>query len=268
MTARFTDPHYLKNHQYKDSSNLEARQALHARFGANHTLWPAWLFAQIELEPGAIAIDVGCGPANLWAQSAGPLSETTTLIAGDLSIGMARAARRNLAGWRSASCLSLDAQALPFPSSAADAVMAFHMLYHVPDIPRALAEFRRVLRPGGKIYAATNGQAHMGEMYELIRGLAPDFKPPLEDRSPFSLENAADILQGFFEHVEVRPLPNMLVVTAVAPLRDYILSISSRIALEGLLNPAELDAYLEEEMVKNGGAIHIHTYAGLAIGTA
>ena len=41
----------------------------------------------------------------------------------------------------------LDLQALPFPEACFDAVIANHMLYHVPDRPRALAEVQRVLKP-------------------------------------------------------------------------------------------------------------------------
>jgi ubiquinone/menaquinone biosynthesis C-methylase UbiE len=42
-----------------------------------------------------------------------------------------------------------DAQALPFRDASFDAVIANHMLYHVPDISRSLGEVRRVLKPSG-----------------------------------------------------------------------------------------------------------------------
>lgn len=60
-----------------------------------------------------------------------------------------------------------DAQALPFRDASFDAVIANHMLYHVPDIPRALGEVRRVLKPSGFCYAATMGVANMREVDEL-----------------------------------------------------------------------------------------------------
>ncbi|TML08077.1 MAG: methyltransferase domain-containing protein [Actinobacteria bacterium] len=43
-----------------------------------------------------------------------------------------------------------DAQELPFADASFDAVMCVSMLHHVDDRPRALAEQRRVLRPGGR----------------------------------------------------------------------------------------------------------------------
>jgi len=48
--------------------------------------------------------------------------------------------------------LRLDLQAIALPDESLDAVLAPHVLEHVPDTARALAELRRVLRPGGKAF--------------------------------------------------------------------------------------------------------------------
>ena len=53
---------------------------------------------------------------------------------------------------------------LPFEADTFDAVVANHMLYHVPDRAQALAEMQRVLKPGGQVYLATNGLAHLREL--------------------------------------------------------------------------------------------------------
>jgi SAM-dependent methyltransferase len=47
--------------------------------------------------------------------------------------------------------VAADVQALPFRDGAFDAVKATELLEHVPDVARALAECRRVLRPGGHV---------------------------------------------------------------------------------------------------------------------
>jgi len=49
-----------------------------------------------------------------------------------------------------------DAQWLPFADASFDCILAMHMLYHVPDRDLAIAEMRRVLRPGGVLLALTN----------------------------------------------------------------------------------------------------------------
>lgn len=45
-----------------------------------------------------------------------------------------------------------DVTALSFSDASLDAVASFDVLEHVPDYPRALAEFARVLRPGGQLW--------------------------------------------------------------------------------------------------------------------
>lgn len=265
MAVRFTDPEYLKREQYQDATNLEARQALHKRFAINEKPWSQWLFEQIELAPGSTVVDIGCGPANLWSERAGALPDPLNLFAGDLSLGMARRARRELAGWTAAHCLSFDAQSLPFPRASADTATAFHMLYHVPDLPRALAEIRRVLRPGGKLYAATNGQDHMFELHALLRGFLPEYRAPFSASSRFNLENAPDILREVFSQVEIRRYPNTLVVTDPASLGAYILSMTALDGIDHPVDPQELTAYLESELDRQGGALRIRTSAGLAI---
>jgi SAM-dependent methyltransferase len=44
-----------------------------------------------------------------------------------------------------------DAEALPFADASFDLVFGHAVLHHIPDLERALAEFRRVLRPGGAV---------------------------------------------------------------------------------------------------------------------
>jgi ubiquinone/menaquinone biosynthesis C-methylase UbiE len=61
-----------------------------------------------------------------------------------------------------------DIQALPFADGEFDAVVANFMLYHVPDVQRGLAEVARVLRPGGRLVAATNGVRQLGELWDLV----------------------------------------------------------------------------------------------------
>ena len=44
----------------------------------------------------------------------------------------------------------IDIQQIPYPDGSFDTAIANFMLYHVPDLPRAIGEVRRVLRPGGR----------------------------------------------------------------------------------------------------------------------
>jgi len=55
----------------------------------------------------------------------------------------------------------IDVQAIPYNDASFDVVIANHMLYHVPDLPKALAEIRRVLRPGGLLHVLAPWWGHV-----------------------------------------------------------------------------------------------------------
>jgi SAM-dependent methyltransferase len=123
-----------------------------------------------------------------------------------------------------------DATSLPFPDQSFDVVVANHMLYHVPDRRQALADIRRVLRPGGRLFAATNGKGHLAELYSWVAqaaSLSPSETPPLwkSVTVAFNLENGAGQLSEHFNHVESLQYPNSLAVTEAAPLMDYVRSM-------------------------------------------
>src|SRR5436305_15089237 len=92
---------------------------------------------------------------------------------------MLEEARRNLEkGGRAFRFELMDAQAIPFEDRGFDAVIANHMLYHVPDRGLALAEVRRVLKPGGRLYTSTIGGSHLRELDELVSRFEPGLAAP------------------------------------------------------------------------------------------
>ena len=92
-------------------------------------------------------LEVGCGSGAFWEANGDRVDPTWRLTLTDFSPGMVEAAQRVLGG--RAQLLVADVQELPFPDESFDVVLANHMLYHVPDRPRAFAEIARVLVTGG-----------------------------------------------------------------------------------------------------------------------
>jgi ubiquinone/menaquinone biosynthesis C-methylase UbiE len=98
------------------------------------------------LRRGEVVLDAGCGTGWLAAglRRAAP---SVRVIGLDLSTGMLDRAR--VAGaWP---LLQGDAERLPFGDAAVDLVVSRGVLHHLPDVPAALAEWRRVLRPSGAV---------------------------------------------------------------------------------------------------------------------
>jgi SAM-dependent methyltransferase len=105
--------------------------------------------------------------------------------------------------------------ALPFPDAAFDVVLAMHMLYHVPDIPAAVAELRRVLHCDGVLYAFTNSETAQWELTELYLRHGGDNHKAMGD-TRFSNESGSALLATAFssqaiELIELRD--SELVVT-------------------------------------------------------
>ena len=159
-----TDQNRLRT-QYRDATNLSARINLHARFSTNAYGWHRWVFDQFEPRPHWRVLELGCGPGTLWLKNRDRLPEDWDIMLSDFSPGMLEEARRKLASLPHPFAFrQMDAQAIPLPDASLDAVIANHMLYHIPDRQKAFAEIRRVLKPGGRLYAATNGHNHLREL--------------------------------------------------------------------------------------------------------
>jgi SAM-dependent methyltransferase len=222
--SRLTSRDRLLGEQYQDASNLNARILLHQRFSTNKYGWTRWVFDHFQFPPTGRILEIGCGPGNLWRENRQRLPEGWRVMLSDLSPGMLRQVRHHLGiNDEQFDFQRIDAEAIPYPSGTFDGVIANHMLYHVPDRGRALAEMHRVLRPGGRLYAATNGRDHHREMRALVQLVDP--VPRHENAAAFfGLENGREQLAVHFGRVDLHLYPDGLVVTEVEPLVAYILS--------------------------------------------
>lgn len=258
---RLTDRESLLSEQYATSTNLNARMEIHQRFSTNPYGWHRWVFDQIGLPPEGAIMEMGCGSGALWTKNAGRMPGVRKLVLSDLSRGMVDTARRalELAGVQ-AMYMVADAQHIPLPDASVDALIANHMIYHIPDKALALSEMRRVLRPSGCLYAATNGSSHLRELEELILAMDPTF--PYEHLD-FVLETGAELLSQWFETVEVRCYPDALEVTEADLLMAYILSLPESKSLDEA-QLAELRRRIDRR-IESHGSYRITKSAGLFV---
>jgi SAM-dependent methyltransferase len=263
-----SDAHGILQSHYKDTSRLDARRHLHATYSTNPHGFLAWVFEHLHLSPTCQVLEVGCGSGELWLENRHRLPAGWEVTLSDLSAGMLAAAHHQLRPYgHSFRFVVQDVQALPFAEHSFDAIIANHMLYHVPNRPAAYAEFCRVLRPSGQLYAATNSRDTMRELDDLVRRFrhAPAqasgaLRPMNDSRLPqgFNLEHGAAELSHWFAAVTLHRYEDALVVPDAEPLVAYVRST-------GRLTEDELTRFQGhvKDVIQRHGPIRISKDVGM-----
>jgi SAM-dependent methyltransferase len=134
----------------------------------------------LRLARGRVVLDVPVGGGTTFGEGAPELKGL--LVGIDLSpVMLTRAARRRDANGLEMRIVLVrgDATRLPLAASSVDRVLCFNGLHVIPDKEAALAEFRRVLKPGGELLGtvlAADGRAPYSAIVALER-LASFFVP-------------------------------------------------------------------------------------------
>ena len=261
--SKVNDQEYLRTDQYKDASKLNARVRIHVEFSTNPYGWFRWVFDQYDLEPQARILELGCGPGDLWVENRERLPQGWQISLSDFSPGMLAQTRKKLSSLpHPFKFETIDAQAIPYEDETFDAVIANHFLYHVPDRAKAIAEIRRVLKPGGDLFATTIGANHMKELPALLARFDPEIEDFLHSENfPFTMENGAEQLRAAFRELESCRYPDELRVTDAEILADYMLS-TMRMEISAV-HRAELIRFLDGEMAANQGVIVIQKDSGM-----
>jgi 2-polyprenyl-6-hydroxyphenyl methylase/3-demethylubiquinone-9 3-methyltransferase len=131
------------------------------------------------VRPGAVLVDMGCGAGLLAPHVAG----LGYRLAG---VDLTRSALVQAAG-HGVAAVQGDVTALPLADGCADVVCAGEILEHVTDLPAAVREACRVLRPGGVLVVDTLAATFLARLLvitvaERIPGAAP---PGLHDPALF-----------------------------------------------------------------------------------
>lgn len=130
---------FCREHLFRDDTERIAQ-----------ALWPAGRPA-----PGALVLELGCGPG-LYARRLAGLFAEITVVGVDRSGPQLERARSRAARAALANCLfeQGDATALRHPDASVDAIVLSRLLAVVEDRERVVAEVHRVLQPGGRCFVA------------------------------------------------------------------------------------------------------------------
>lgn len=203
---RLNDPELVRR-EYGDGVAFAERRKVFTSFLRGPNAADVAFEAVAELRPARL-LEVGCGEGEFAERIAREVG--AEVIALDLSAHMVERARA-----RGVDARVGDVQELSFDDGEFGVVVANWMLYHVPDLDRGIAELARVLRPGGRLVAATFGEDNLRELWLL---LGETGAPP----HPFSRENGEDALRRHFARVERRDAQAEVIFPNAEALRRYV----------------------------------------------
>lgn len=245
--------------QYQTAENLNIRIAIHQRYSTNRQGFGSWIFEQYKFFEGSTILELGCGNGGIWKENLTKLPENCSLTLSDLSKDMLENAKRNLSGADFIDFQVIDIQSIPYPDNSFDIVIANMMLYHVPNLEKALQEVRRILKPDGVFYCATYGE---NGIIDILEQQFSDLIDYHKQDKVFTLQNGTEILQPFFSDIQCRWYEDALAVTRAEDLADYIVSVGNMSRLNQLAKDKIIQRLNE---IKKDGVIQIPKEYGMFI---
>ena len=245
--------------QYASSKSLDTRIYFHNRYSTNKIGFGAWLISNYEIRDGMRVLELGTGTADMWTGHDDLLSKCGKLVLSDFSEGMLETARKNVGERENVEYKQIDVQNIPFEDRSFDIVIANMMLYHVPDIEKAVSEIGRVLKDDGVFYSATYGEYNFNDIIAEWFGLVGENYEP---NHLFTLQNSRDILGKEFADIEIRRYEDSLHVTDIEALADYLQSLK---ALHGIGTMKRDDILKMLSLHEEGGAINLQKEYGTFI---
>lgn len=156
----------------------------------------------VAARPGMRVLDLACGPGTLSRRLAALVSPDGEVVGVDLAPGMIALARSmNIPATRFE---LMDIEQLAFADESFDAAVCGHGLQFVPDLPRALREAGRVLRPEGRLAASVPVTSRQEAVWALLDSVIDRWLPPAPqavDQGPTraAVQDAAAFRQAALE---------------------------------------------------------------------
>lgn len=248
------DPAQLARQQWEDVAS--AWEAGRDRLFTQVRAVSERLVDLVEPQPGQTVLEVTAGPGETGFLAAERLGPTGHLVSSDFVPAMVEAARRGAEarGLTNVECRVIDATQIDLPAASVDGVLSRFGLMLIPDQQRAMAELRRVLRPGGRLAYATwatpDRNPWLGQIVLalLTHGHALPGNP-FEPGGVFSLAaaeaNESLVTGAGFEQVRVEEVQGTMRFDSVEDYFFFNTSVAGPVAklVEGFDRP-HLDAVL------------------------
>jgi len=209
---------------YVNNDTLSTRIGLHDKYSVNKYGWGNWVFDRYTFAENINVLELGCGTADIWRDRENGLPAKANIILSDFSPLMVQKAKDLLHGNSIFSFQQINIQDIPYGSDTFDIVIANHMLYHVPDKEKALAEVKRVLKTGGRFYTSTIGEKSLAELNEIYEKFDDKASFSYTKNISFTLENGLELLSKYFIEIEQQRYIDSLEVTNANDIIAYIKS--------------------------------------------
>jgi SAM-dependent methyltransferase len=206
---------------------------------------------------GKQVLELGAGTGELAARLADAAGPSGSVLASDAAAGMVELLEKRLAAVPNADVATIDAAQIDRPDASFDIVVFRMGLMLMLDPGRALAEIRRVLRPGGQMAVAVWG-APQDNPWMLTVGMAAMLQglvqggPPIGPGGPFSLADPVDlekrVRDAGFADVVVTPIASTRLFSTSADHVDTVLALSPPLAAAVAGATAEQIAAVREQV--------------------
>jgi len=153
----------------------------------------------VEPTPGKRILDLACGPGTLTYLIAASVSPGGEVVGIDLATGMIELARRDAPQGLPLRFELMDMEDLRFPDHSFDAAVSGHGFQFVPDLRRALAETRRVLKPGARMAASVPVDPAQASQAQAIleRAIGGALPPAPKARDQFATRRMVEDEEAF-----------------------------------------------------------------------
>jgi len=230
--------------------------------------------------PGdAAVLDVACGRGAALLPAVEQVGQGGRVVGVDIASGMVSktSAEVKRAGLGNVELFEMDAEQLEFPDATYDYVLCGFSIFFFPNLWRALGEFHRVLKAGGRLGVTTFAEEN--EFLDWTRRIVRLYLPPPEPQdqeeefpafdTPLGLREL--LSQAGFEAIEVRAETADFVYADEEEWWSWLWSHGLRRALESM-DPATLerlkaDAFREIQAFKGAEGIQARFGVLFAFGT-
>jgi len=199
---------------------------------------------------GDRVLDVGCGPGFYVTELLEAVGREGSVTGVDASADMLAVAARRAEGHGNVTFCQADATALPVPEASFERALCVQVLEYVRDVPAALSQLHRALRPGGRVLVwdvdwATVSWHATGR--QLARRVLAAWDNHLTHRSlprtlAAQLRNAgfADVRMDAHAFATTELIPDAYGGSLVPLLKQYV-------AGQGGINQEEANAWADEQ---------------------